>query len=282
MFFQEFRLEKEFIVQEKRGNLEEHELHAHDVLEFHVLLEHEAVFRLPDRQYEGLPGDVFLFRPSEPHWNLAKDARRPIRWISILFSPSIVRRIPNGYKLLAPFYAAHAVSPHIPASTPAARAIHELAASAVAEEKAQAAGWEPKQFAAFVDILVHTFRHAMAGAGGGGPNPAAEAIDEGIVRAIEYMLEHFTEPADIEPLVRLTGKRRTHFYRRFKAVTGVTPNRFLHRLRMQAAAYLLRHSNRSITDIAFDCGYASLPYFNKHFKDNRGMSPRAYRESAAT
>jgi hypothetical protein len=71
MFFEEFKLENDFMFQKKMGMLEEHELHIHDILEIHVLLHNEARFQLTHRQYDGQPGDVFLFRPFEPHWNLA-------------------------------------------------------------------------------------------------------------------------------------------------------------------------------------------------------------------
>ncbi|WP_134698725.1 helix-turn-helix domain-containing protein [Ammoniphilus sp. YIM 78166] len=282
MFFEDVKLEKEVIFQEKRGDLEKHELHIHDVLEFHILLENEAKFQLAHKQYDGKPGDVFLFRPFEPHWNFVKHPNRPIRWISLLFSPSIVRFIPNGYRLLTPFYAVEAVSPLIPASSPCAKAIHQLASQAVEEQKMKPIGWEAKQFILFIDILLHTLRHTIECKpldNGGSRNLGDHAIDQGIIQTIEYILSHFTEEIDVEQLVRMTGRQRTFFYRKFKAVTGITPNLFIHRLRMQVALYLLGNTNKSITEIGYECGYSSIHYFNKHFKDYQGMSPREYRKS---
>lgn len=287
MFFEDVKLEKELLFQLKHGDLAAHELHHHDVLEFHILLENEATFQLAHKQFDGKPGDVFLFRPFEPHWNLVKNPLRPIRWISILFSPSIVRLIPHGFRLLAPFYAVEAVSPLIPASSPGAQAIHRLAAEAVAEERTKPIGWETKQFALFLDILLHTLRHAVYYASRHDATSRSEErlealgeLDHGIIRAIEHILAHFTETIDVETLIRLAGRQRTFFYRKFKAVTGVSPNLFIHRLRMQMAVYLLGQTDKSITEIAFDCGYVSINYFNKHFKAYQGVSPREYRRSA--
>ena len=127
MFYDDFIIEREFVFREKYGDSESHELHFHDVLEYHILVENEANFQLPHKKYDGKPGDVFLFRPFEPHWNLVKNPKMPIRWISLLFTPSIVRLIPNGYKLLAPFYAVEAISPLIPASSSSAISIYQLA-----------------------------------------------------------------------------------------------------------------------------------------------------------
>ncbi|WP_186446155.1 AraC family transcriptional regulator [Paenibacillus cremeus] len=282
MFFADFKIERDFVFKEKYGDSESHELHFHDVLEYHILVENEANFQLAHKKYDGTPGDVFLFRPFEPHWNLVKNAKMPIRWISLLLSPSIVRLIPNGYKLLAPFYAVEAISPLIPASSSSAIAIHQLAKMAIEEEKTKAIGWEAKQFLLVIDILVHTLRHASKR---DESISSAERFDDGmevypsIIQAIEYILEHFTEEIDVNHLLKMAGKRHTAFYRTFRSVTGMTPNMFIHRLRMQAAIYMLVNSDKRITDIAHECGYSSIHYFNKHFKDYRGVSPREYRKS---
>lgn len=274
MFFENIRPSKELDIEWKTGVFEEHDLHMHDALEIHVLRENEARFATIHKQYEGKPGDVFLFRPFEPHWNLVKDKTKPIRWISILFFASIVRVVPEGSKLLYPFYAVLAVSPYIPAESACAQAVQDLACRAVLEQEERKVGWEARQFALFIDILVHLLRHSSQ-------HPSAELvleIDDGMFRAIEYILKHFTEDIDMNDVVRLTGRQRTHFYTKFKAVTGVTPNQFIHRLRMQVAMYLLGSTDKSVTDIAFECGYQSIHYFIKHFNQFKNMSPREFRK----
>ena len=54
LFFQDLKLDKELIIEEKRGDFAEHELHMHDVLEFHILLENDARFQLIHKQYDGI------------------------------------------------------------------------------------------------------------------------------------------------------------------------------------------------------------------------------------
>jgi len=103
-----------------------------------------------------------------------------------------------------------------------------------------------------------------------------------MLQAIAHILTAFTEPIDVEQLVRMSGRRRTFFYRKFKAITGLTPNLFVQRLRMQVACYLLGRTDKSVTDIAFESGYASISYFINHFKQYSGLSPRDYRKSLRT
>ncbi|WP_186445984.1 AraC family transcriptional regulator [Paenibacillus cremeus] len=261
----------------KTGRLTEHETHLHYALEISVLLENDAKYHLIDRDYHGKPGDVFIFRPFEPHWNLALDPAKPIQWTMILFSPSIVRSIPEGHKLLTPFYAADQFSPLIPAQSPYAQAIHKAAGQAVFEEQQQLPGWRAKQFQSFIDILVQIYRCYTEVQQ---DHEAQHEPTPHMLQVIEYMLSHFSEPMEMEPLIERSHVRKTMFYKRFKDITSLTPNEFINRLRLQSAMHLLDNSEKSITEIAFECGFHSLSYFNKQFKEFRGLSPREHRSRA--
>mgnify|MGYP004494756599 CR=1 FL=1 len=48
-------------------------------------------------------------------------------------------------------------------------------------------------------------------------------------------------------------------------------------VRMSQALFLLDHSGLSITDIAFQCGFASTSYFIARFKEKMGVTPREYK-----
>ncbi|SFE48451.1 AraC-type DNA-binding protein [Paenibacillus algorifonticola] len=277
MFFHDLKLETELIIEHRIDNLVEHELHMHDFLEINVLLQNESRFQLLDREYTGDAGDVFLFRPYAPHYNLAKDAEKPIEWIMVLFSPSIVRLIPNGYRLLFPFYTEEAC-PHIPASSEYAKGIQAAARAAYEEQEKKEPGWESVQFMRFIDILVHVFRYAVSCSAGQGER--AQEVDEGVAPVVEHILRHITEDIDVRELIEMYGRGKTYFYTHFKQAVGVTPNQFIHRLRLQIAMHLLKTTSKSITDIAFECGYNSIHYFNKHFKQYSEVSPREFRKVA--
>jgi AraC-like DNA-binding protein len=266
--------EKEWLITRKTGCFTDHELHNHYKLEIHVLRDNEAIFKLADKQIEGKPGDVVLFRPFELHFNLAKDKEKPIEWISIVFIPSLVRLIPNGYNLLAPFYNVASVSPYIPRDQLCAEEVQRLAELAVIEEQEQCPGWESKQFAYLVEIIACLFRHYMDN---GSIHNQSEG-QESVVKAIAYLLDHYTDTVGVDQLFQIAGRKRTYFYKAFKEITSVTPNEFIHRLRMQMALQLLSSSSRSIIDIALDCGYQSIHTFNKKFHEFQDMSPREYRK----
>lgn len=274
MFYDDIRLDDELNFVKKIGTLTEHEMHVHDALEISVVLKNNVKYHLFDRDYHGKPGDVYVFRPFEPHWNLAEDSDKPVEWTMVLFAPSIVRSIPEGHKLLTPFYTADKFSPLIPADTSYAQAIQIASKQAIAEGELQLPGWRAKQYLYFIDILVTIFRYYEAVQQDGLSN---KKTDQGIIEVIQYMLSHFSEDIDINEMIVMSNLRKTLFFKKFKAITSLTPNEFISRLRLQAAIYLLDHTTKSITDIAFECGFHSLSYFNKQFKQYRNISPREQR-----
>jgi len=70
---------------------------------------------------------------------------------------------------------------------------------------------------------------------------------------------------------------RGYLVRRFKAATGLPPMAYLSRLRVESAAVLLLHTDRSITQIGEAVGWPDANYFARRFKAHYGLSASAYR-----
>ncbi len=78
-------------------------------------------------------------------------------------------------------------------------------------------------------------------------------------------------------LARVSGVSEAHFARSFKQAFGVPPHRYLLTRRVEKATALLRDTDLSITEIAFQTGWASLGTFGRTFRDVTGESPGALR-----
>jgi transcriptional regulator GlxA family with amidase domain len=98
-----------------------------------------------------------------------------------------------------------------------------------------------------------------------------------LLRARDAMDRAYAQPLDVPALARLAFVSEAHFIRMFRATFGETPHRYLQRRRVERAMYLLRESDRSVTDICMETGFASLGTFSRTFKDIVGTSPSAYR-----
>ncbi len=84
----------------------------------------------------------------------------------------------------------------------------------------------------------------------------------------------------MDELVRHVGFSRARMFDLFKAQTGLTPNDYLQRLRVEKAQEQLRQTNRSVTEIALATGFSSGQYFSTVFARYTGVSPTDFRNGA--
>lgn len=254
------------------GSPDPHDLHVHDCLEVGVLLKDELLYKFGDRTYRGQPGDVFVCRPFEPHWSYALPGRS-FESILVLFSASLLRQLPDGSRLLFPFYTQMNMPPLIPAHTSYARNIRKAAEQAAEAQAQQTDSWMTRQYMCLIAILLEIEQFAMDFRSSKQTDPLSSSIAE----TVGFLLEHYQEALDTEVLVRRSGLGRTSFFEQFGTLTGHTPHEFVNMLRLQHAMDLLRTSALSMIEVAESSGFQSLSTFNKQFKQQIGLSPREYR-----
>ena len=96
-------------------------------------------------------------------------------------------------------------------------------------------------------------------------------------RVIDHVLLHLDEPHRLEDLAEVAGVSPFHFHRVFRALTGETLQKFVKRLRLERALQMMAHRpRRSLTDIAFACGFSSSSDFTRSFKQRYGVAPSAF------
>lgn len=83
------------------------------------------------------------------------------------------------------------------------------------------------------------------------------------------------EEFSIEVLAKQMNMSRSSFYRKIKAITGLTPVDYLKNFRLDYSARLLADGMR-VTEVAIQSGFTSSSYFAKCFKAKFGMIPKEY------
>ena len=107
-----------------------------------------------------------------------------------------------------------------------------------------------------------------------------EDFNRRLLRARDAMDRAYAEPLDVRTIAAVAHVSEAHFSRSFRAVFGETPHRYLQRRRVERSMFLLRETDRSVTDICFDVGFSSLGTFSRTFAaDRRGSPPSEYRAS---
>lgn len=95
-----------------------------------------------------------------------------------------------------------------------------------------------------------------------------------------YLNEHYTEPISLGELAARYGLSLAYFSKVFKTEFGVSPIKYITRLRMEASRRLLRRSMVTIAEVAQQVGYANAFYFNRMFRAYYGETPGALRSRA--
>ena len=103
--------------------------------------------------------------------------------------------------------------------------------------------------------------------------PNAEKIGE----AVDYLNRHFAEAISIQDLPGRVGLSTATFYRIFAQTTNATPNAYLTSLRINHARRLLETTDKTIADIAQECGFCDHSHFVHVFRRERGQTPGQYR-----
>jgi transcriptional regulator GlxA family with amidase domain len=101
--------------------------------------------------------------------------------------------------------------------------------------------------------------------------------DSQLTPLLQWMHSHHAEAIDLNRLAEQANCSPRTLLRRFKAGTGLTPNEYLQRLRIDAAQRALANPTRSLEQIAAQVGYADRATFAKLFKQLCGETPGAFR-----
>src|SRR6185436_4155603 len=107
---------------------------------------------------------------------------------------------------------------------------------------------------------------------------ATEDTNRRMLRARDAMDRAYAMPLDIPALASIAAVSEAHFIRTFRDTFGETPHRYLQRRRVERAMFLLRSTERSVTDICFDVGFSSLGTFSRTFCGIVGEPPSAFRK----
>ncbi len=105
--------------------------------------------------------------------------------------------------------------------------------------------------------------------------PAATPIEDAFISRFKKIVEERLSTSDlsIEDLAADMGLSRVQLYRKVKALTGSTPVDLLRKARLAQAQKLLQESTLSVSEVAYQVGFASPSYFTKCYKDEFGTVP---------
>lgn len=93
-----------------------------------------------------------------------------------------------------------------------------------------------------------------------------------------YVMKHYIHQISLDDIATEMGMNRSAFCSWFKRRKGMTFSQFVTQYRLNTACELLRHSQKSVSEICYLVGFNDLPHFIRVFRKNIGMSASQYRK----
>ena len=108
-------------------------------------------------------------------------------------------------------------------------------------------------------------------------------VDNQLMQQIAtYIYNNYNQKITLEHMADKFHISKSYLSKKFKSVTGFGFKEYLVNVRIKNACTLLLDTNKSITDIAFECGFNDSNYFGDAFRHVKGMSPNKYRRNKET
>lgn len=104
--------------------------------------------------------------------------------------------------------------------------------------------------------------------------PDTPKIDPFLLRFRDYIENHMPDSElSVETIGSELGLSRVQLYRKVKALTGQSPVELLRKARLEKGRQLLKSTDKTISEVAYEVGFSAPSYFTKCFKDEYGVSP---------
>lgn len=103
-------------------------------------------------------------------------------------------------------------------------------------------------------------------------------IDQRIFNSMQYITKHLSDKMTNEELAAGSNMAANSFARLFKLNTGVSVQQYILKARIEKSCTLMHHTNKTIDEIAFDCGFSDRHHFSKVFKHIIKLTPAYYKK----
>jgi AraC family L-rhamnose operon transcriptional activator RhaR/AraC family L-rhamnose operon regulatory protein RhaS len=263
---------------ERREPQELFEPHAHEFAELVIVTGGKCLHVTGQDSWELTAGDVFVIAgPREHEYRDLVD----LRLVNILYQPNQLKMGLLDLPSVAGYHALFTLEPSWKKRQSAKDRLHlggkemvqviELVDRLEVELKTREPGFGFMATAAFMQII-----GMLSRCYGRSPSPDGRALLR-IGEALSHLERNIHREVNLEELASIAHMSRRSFLRVFQSATGTSPLAWVIEQRINRACNLLRHTDRRVTEVAFDVGFNDSNYFTRQFRKVTGLSPRDYR-----
>ena len=263
--FKIFLENKESGVQEKA---------LHEALEIKYFYEGNSMIMIDDDVIIAEPGDITVVNPYEIHTNVKTDSYKG-RYILLMVDLDFFAKArPNGIDLRTLLIAEGQKFNHRIRDNKRLQTIISRVAEELEEQKEHYRLVVYSLMSEFFALLLREeIDHEATKEWRHGRIKRPELIAPALSKILKDYRQHVT----VEELATLCNVSKYYFCRVFKREMGVTAIQYLTNYRISLAEAKLKDHNKSITQIAYECGFDDISYFYRCYKKIKGISPKSVR-----
>lgn len=250
--------------------------HWHDDLEFIRIKEGEMNYYINGRNLLLKENDGIVVNTRQMHYG-SSIGRRDCSFLCILIHPALISSNKALYRrYLSPILDSREIEFFYLNSQKSEQAQILDSLSRIAELKERAEqGYELEIVGLFFLIWKNLFQmaeaHSPAAAGAGNPE---ERLQKDMV---SFIYQHYAEKVTLSAIAAAGGVCRSKCCQIFRKYLGQPPIDFLNSYRLEVSSLLLKNTEKSITDIAMECGFNHPSYYSELFLRSYGCTPRQFR-----
>lgn len=263
---------------ERREPQELFESHSHEFAELVIVTGGKCLHVTGQDSWELTAGDVFVISGAREHEY--RDLEN-LQLVNILYQPNQLKMGLIDLPSVAGYHALFTLEPSWRNRQPGKGRLHlnakemaqiiELTDRLELELKTRDPGFGFMATAAFMQIIGQLSRSY-----GGSPSPDGKALLR-IGEALSHLERNIHREVNLDELASIAHMSQRSFLRMFQSATGTSPLAWVIGQRINRACRLLRHTDRLVTEIAYDVGFNDSNYFTRQFRKVTGVAPREYR-----
>jgi AraC-like DNA-binding protein len=267
------------IAVERRDPQEPFGLHTHEFSEIVIITSGRGVHVTGKESYPLNAGDAFVIGGSRRH---DYHSMERLCLVNILFQPEKLNLRTYDLRTLPGYHALFTLEPawrqrnqfqgRLRLTPQELNVVMAFVDQLDKELRLRTGAFKFMATASFMQIVGHLSRCFSKA-----KNPDSRALLR-IGEAISHLEANYREPIALDRLAAMAHMSKRNFMRTFQAATGSSPIAHLIQLRVNQAASLLRRTEHSITEIAFQVGFSDSNYFARQFRALLGVTPSQYRQ----
>ncbi len=257
------------------------EAHIHEAIEIIYIVKGRFDFFINSQKYQAGVGSLFMFRPNTIH-NIfsASDGENAYYVLKITTSCLFDMVGPEKGIMYLMNLGVHSENKKFLWNPKETEKFVPYINSFFAEIKSQSYGYELVLKSNATLLIALLLRDAYNQDDSINKNVVNYSAMQKIYSAMTYINSHYFEDISVNDASNVAGMNYTYFSRLFKQVMGKSFTSYLNELRINHAEKELLLTDKSVTEIAYSCGFNDTSYFISQYRKLKGRTPYQFRKKA--